>query len=1543
MKKVLAVVMILTLLIACTFSVPVSTVSAAAGDKITTTLKQSDMSAAQWTLLNDLAEQYTTFVLTKHKQLGASHYAYTEAVSDTYNAGSPAGEENTDGSAPMFVPGAQLVLLELEKNGNQYKLTETVLVDDPTGVIRDPDVSTDGTRVLFSWKKSTDQDDYHLYEYDLITKTYRQLTFGLGVADTEPKYLPDGNIIFSSTRAIQTVDCWKVPVSNLYTCNADGENIVRVGYDQVHTTYPTVTSDGRVLYTRWDYNDRSQMYVQAIFQMFPDGTNQTEVFGNNACFPTTLLHTREVPGSPDKYISIVSGHHTYQHGKLVMIDTSKGRNEQASVTYLFPDAGCEYYTGNDHMGTKQGAQYKYPYALNESQLLVSYAANGLEGGGKGTIEGKKTAFDIFVMDTQTGAKLKIVDGTNDLPASQIVPVATRTLHERPTMVNYASNTGTYYIGDVYQGDGLKGIERGEAKYLRIVALDFRAYAIGQSGSSGHGTGDPFSVVSTGNGTWDVKRVLGVIPIEEDGSALFKIPSETPVYFQVLDKDGSVIQSMRSWSTLMPGESFSCVGCHEDKNTVPPAAANTTLAMKKGVQEIQPDLWQTGEGYEDYDPYTDSKGFSYLEEIQPIWDDSCVECHNDTEASFNITNAYSMRDSDTTLESTEAGEIVDIFPIKSQWKYVKGANLNTVVSNWNSVSFNDSTWTTGNAPFGDRTDNGINWATNWGGNDKYIWIRKTFTIDDVDEFRNAIVRLNTYYDDNPEFYINGYKFYEPDNWVDAYTNVKLSSTQSLAFTSHLVEGTNVFAIRCENGTGGRMIDTSLSLEKSTKKSVDIFESHSTGWQYKIDSQPTGDWTGVDYNANSWSIGQGGFGHNTAIAATKWGNNGQQTKIWLRKEFNLTADDIAKMEGMNLVLDIMYDQDPVIYLNGEEVLALDGFYDTSYVYKNLNVKYTDLLREGKNVLAIYCQNVTGGCYIDTGLLATEYDGTAFSLEGRMMDSSGATKAFPLSYLVLTGSRPSNNEWIGKASNDYTNWISCMSQCEMLDPYQFGATKSKIIKVLEGNHYDVELSDVEMRKIRAWIDLAVPAFGDYSEGNTWNSNEQRWADEYQNKRDYYEKMNELARKARAAGANAAESKVEITYKSGSTVYDDWYNFSGASKLEVPQKYNAGNTITVKLPEGEKYLGLTLDFLMGESIIYVPTGTFTYTVPSDMTPYNRTFKNNTSHTITARVVGEDELNERHNLAENPYDLTDVTANKNLTGGYPHAITDSNCRNESSYIVRNALDGVTANEGHGGYPNQSWGPELGNNHYMQVDFGRKVFVDEVEMVLRAQFADNHDSYYKSGTLEFSDGTKINIDIEKTSDPQSFKLDKVIETTYVKLTNLVAYDKSGDDWAAISEFKVYGTEGDPTETTGIVVTSAPVKTQYEAGEELDLTGLEVSAQLLGGEIVKLDADEYKVTGYDKNKSGTQTITVTYGDFTATFTVTVKSKADDKPIKPSIRKGDMNEDGKVTVSDILEMKRIIMSGVTPTEKQLLIGDLKPAKLDNKLTVSDILGIKEIIMG
>jgi hypothetical protein len=528
------------------------------------------------------------FVFVKHAVMGGSHYAYTEGQSDAQ-------------AESHFDPGAALCVFDPAKG------VETLL-EDKTGVIRDPDVSWDGKRILFAWKKSRHEDDYHLYEMEAATRKVRQLTFGLGVADYEGCYLPDGDIIFNSTRCVQTVDCWWTEVSNLYRCDKDGKRIRRLTFDQVHDNFPTMTPDGQILYTRWEYNDRGQIYTQPLFQMLPDGTAQGAFYGENSWFPTTILHARGIPGS-QKVVAIATGHHSRQPGKLILIDPSKGREENAGAQLIAPVRETPAVK-KDAYG-QDGELFAYPYPLSETEYLVSYNPDGWA---------KKNNFGIYYVTMDGRKELLVADAT--VPCNRPVPLAARMeIPPRPTQVDYRRTDGTCYVQDVYAGPGLKGVARGTVKTMRVVALDFRPAGIGSNGNGGPGGGALVSTpVAIGNGAWDPKIILGDADVRADGSVFFRAPARVPFYFQLLDGKNRMVASMRSWMTLQPGENAACVGCHETKNSAPVVAAAYTSAP----QTLRPF-------------YGPARGFSFPREIQPILQRRCVGCHNEKHK-FPLTGA-----------------------------------------------------------------------------------------------------------------------------------------------------------------------------------------------------------------------------------------------------------------------------------------------------------------------------------------------------------------------------------------------------------------------------------------------------------------------------------------------------------------------------------------------------------------------------------------------------------------------------------------------------------------------------------------------------------------------------------------------------------------------------------------------------------------------------------------------------------------------------------------------------------------------------------------
>lgn len=581
--------------------------------------------------LASFAQNAPEIVFTKYDVLQPSFFAYTEGLSDAR------AECN-------FFPGGQLSLLRM----NGIWADEETLIDTPEGVIRDPDVHFDGKHLLFSWKKSAKEDDFHLYEMEMPSRKIRQITDQLGFADIEGIYLPDENILFNSTRNGNAVDCHTTEVSNLFICDRDGRYMRQVGYDQVHTVNPTLLDDGRVVYTRWEYNDRAQVFTQPLFQMNPDGTGQAEYYGLNSFFPTTVTHARQIPGTR-KIMATILGHHTPQHGKLGIIDPEAGRDETDGVTMLVPVRKPEAVK-IDAYG-QYGDQFQHPYPLSEREFLISYSPLGYH-------IGRPIRFGIYWM-TADGARELLASDPSNSCNQPVMLVERERPFQRANMVDYTKNEGIYYMQNIYEGEGLKGIEPGTIKKLRIVEIVYRVASIGAAyGWDDGGGGHANTPVGVGNTSWDVKRILGTVDVQPDGSAFFAVPSRTPVYFQALDEKNRVVQTMRSWSTLQPGETQSCVGCHEHKNTVPVYGHPVSMAVDTGVQKIKPE----GIGV---------RNFSYIAEVQPIWDANCISCHDGVKHKMSLKGDLKVVDeqtkrkfSDSYLNLTHAKKLT---PYNDSWQ------------------------------------------------------------------------------------------------------------------------------------------------------------------------------------------------------------------------------------------------------------------------------------------------------------------------------------------------------------------------------------------------------------------------------------------------------------------------------------------------------------------------------------------------------------------------------------------------------------------------------------------------------------------------------------------------------------------------------------------------------------------------------------------------------------------------------------------------------------------------------------------------------------
>ena len=465
-----------------------------------------------------------------------------------------------------------------------------------SGYVGEIDLHFDGTRLLFT---QSDATNWKIFELDLITGQTRQV---ISVADDvdcmDACYLPDGGIVFASTACFQAVPCWHglKRVVNLYRLEPDGQTIRRLCFDQDHDLHPVLLPNGQILFNRWDYTGINHIYLRQLMVMNPDGTGQRAVYGSNSWFPNALYFARPLPGETQRLIAILSGYHgPHRMGWLVLLDLSRGWFEEQGIVARISGEGQPVEKRiADELVKNDWPRFLHPYPLNDRYYLV--ACQPRPG----------ASWGIYLADIFDN--LLLVKEEPGWALLEPVPLK-RTEQPRviPPRVDLRSKEATVYLHDIYRGPGLAGVPRGVVRSLRVIAYHF-----GYPGLAGP------DIVGYG-GPWEVMQILGTVPLEEDGSAIFRIPANTPIALQALDGEGKAVQLMRSWFSAMPGEKVSCVGCHE-----PPTEVGTgqALAANRLPRAITP--W-----------YGPPRGFSFLREVQPVLNHYCVSCHDGHKANPDL--------------------------------------------------------------------------------------------------------------------------------------------------------------------------------------------------------------------------------------------------------------------------------------------------------------------------------------------------------------------------------------------------------------------------------------------------------------------------------------------------------------------------------------------------------------------------------------------------------------------------------------------------------------------------------------------------------------------------------------------------------------------------------------------------------------------------------------------------------------------------------------------------------------------------------------------
>ncbi len=500
----------------------------------------------------------------------------------------------------MAVPGGRLLILEgLSPHG---RLRQLMPQRPLHGSFWRPDLSFDGRKVVFSFKPHNEKS-FHLYEIHVDGSGLVQLTDG-PYDDLDPIYLPDGHILFSTTRGHTYVRC--MPPTNAFVlarCDADGKNVYLISQNNEPDYLPSVMHDGRVIYTRWEYTDKPLWRAQGLWTVNPDGTQASTFWGNQTVWPDLLKDARSIPGSR-RVMFTGSAHHNWFSGSIGMLDPDKGYNFPDGLTKItadvaWPESGngpVDPIESPGYHASGAYAGYYSPYPLSEQDFLVS-----AERGGK---------FLLYLMDVEGNREL-IYEGVNNVFHAQPLkprpkpPVIADRVAWPGRQERLDPQGGVIYSGNVYHGAPPE--LRGNARYLRVLSIEHKTYTYWHKRPY-LSTGPVVSAVQSEG----VKRILGTVPIEADGSVSFHVPPGRPLHFQLLDENRRALQTMRSFVGVMPGEKRGCLGCHELHSTAPLHVVKP-IALTKPPREIAPPPWP-------------DRTVSYARYVQPVLDRYCGKCH-----------------------------------------------------------------------------------------------------------------------------------------------------------------------------------------------------------------------------------------------------------------------------------------------------------------------------------------------------------------------------------------------------------------------------------------------------------------------------------------------------------------------------------------------------------------------------------------------------------------------------------------------------------------------------------------------------------------------------------------------------------------------------------------------------------------------------------------------------------------------------------------------------------------------------------------------------
>ena len=579
--------------------------------------------AADWNSMLDSARQLGRRILLSHPSLdfddilfvereiiGGSYYDGVQAMDQCFGHNAATGGglyllKNFKSAAPVLVDVVQG--LQVPSGTNAGMLLST-------GTFMSPDLSYDGKTILFAWssggrEKWKLENRFSLFRVNIDGSGLARLSDG-NFDDFDPCWLPDGGVVFISTRRGGFGRCHPrpVPTYTLFGMNADGSDIRCLSYHETNEWQPSVNNSGMLVYTRWDYIDRDAMIAIHPWVCYPDGRNPREIHGNYPLPLTTMTGSdwpdgrrlrpqcehgfRAIPNSP-KYIGVATAHHNQSYGSLIVVDPcldDDGRMSQ--VRRLTPEVMFPEIEGGE-------LAYGTPWPFGETLYLCNYLDTICLLGITGDQATRETIYQ--------GKTLRPIDPipVKSRPVPHLFPSPKRDA----SAGNSQAATGTIYIQNVTTTDEFGRLPKdANVTRLRIVQVFPKTTEL-----------EDKPRVSRYSESL-VRSSLGTVPVEKDGSVYCAVPAGKEVYFQLLDDKGMAVQSMRSGTFLHPGEMLTCVGCHENKQVTQPSQQAVT-ALQRPPSQLEPEL----AGMAGLEP-VETVNFYRL--VKPVLDARCVSCHKE---------------------------------------------------------------------------------------------------------------------------------------------------------------------------------------------------------------------------------------------------------------------------------------------------------------------------------------------------------------------------------------------------------------------------------------------------------------------------------------------------------------------------------------------------------------------------------------------------------------------------------------------------------------------------------------------------------------------------------------------------------------------------------------------------------------------------------------------------------------------------------------------------------------------------------------------------